>query len=90
MKILTLQEAERSTDLDIKLVTVRASRYRVFGSPERIPDGEMAIVDLRSKAQPEDFAQRFRVLDRHPIYSIMLVKKLGEPLEDNSDSTPKA
>lgn len=90
MKILTLQEAERSNDLDIKLVTVRASRYRVFGSPERIPDGEMAIVDLRRAVQPEDFAQRFRILDRHPMYSIMLVKKLAEPREDNSESTPPA
>jgi hypothetical protein len=76
MKILSLQDAERSHDLDVKLVTVRASRYRVFGSPERIPDGEMAIVDLRGKAQPEDFARQFRVLDRHPVYPIMLVKRL--------------
>jgi hypothetical protein len=84
MKILTLQEAERSNDLDIKLVTVRASRYRVFGSPERIPDGDMAIVDLRGKAQPDDFAQRFRVLDRHPMYPVMLVKRLEETSPEQS------
>ena len=78
MKILSLQAAERSSDLDVKMVAVRASRYRVFGSPERIPDGEMAIVDLRGTSQPEDFAQRFRVLERHPMYSIMLVKRIGE------------
>jgi hypothetical protein len=82
MKILSLQEAERSNDLDVKLVSVRASRYRVFGSPERIPDGQMAIVDLRGTSQPEDFAQKFRVLDRHPMYTIMLVKKLGELSEE--------
>jgi hypothetical protein len=82
MKILSLQEAERSNDLDVKLVSVRASRYRVFGSPERIPDGQMAIVDLRGTSQPEDFAQKFRVLDRHPMYTIMLVKKLGESSEE--------
>jgi hypothetical protein len=84
MKILTIQEAERSSDFDVKLVSVRASRYRVFGSPERIPDGEMAIIDLRGTNQPEDFAQKFRVLDRHPMYTIMLVKKLGESGEDKS------
>jgi hypothetical protein len=78
MKILSLQEAERSSDVDVKLVSVRASRYRVFGSPERIPDGEMAVVDLRGGAQPEDFAERFRVLDRHPMFAIMLVKRLSE------------
>jgi hypothetical protein len=78
MKILSLQQAERSTDLDIKLVSVRASRYRVFGSPERIPDGEMAVVDLRGVMQPEDFKEKFRVLDKHPMFAIMLVKKLGE------------
>ena len=78
MKILSLQEAERSNDLDVKLVSVRASRYRVFGSPERIPDGEMAVVDLRGAIQAEDFAERFRVLDKHPMFAIMLVKKLGE------------
>ena len=78
MKILSLQEAERSNDLDVKLVSVRASRYRVFGSPERIPDGEMAVVDLRGGSQGEDFAQKFRVLDKHPMFAIMLVKRLGE------------
>ena len=78
MKIFNLQAAERSADLDIKLVSVRASRYRVFGSPERIPDGEMAVVDLRGGIEPDDFKEKFRVLDKHPMYAIMLVKKLGE------------
>jgi hypothetical protein len=78
MKILSLQEAERSSDVDVKLTSVRASRYRVFGSPERIPDGEMAIVDLRGGSPPEDFAEKFRILDRHPMFAIMLVKRLAE------------
>ena len=76
MKVLSLQEAERSSDIDIKLVTVRSSRYRVFGSAERIPDGEMAVVDLRGTTQPADFAEKFKVLDRHPAQPIMLVRKL--------------
>ena len=76
MKVLTLPEAERASDIDIKLVTVRASRYRVFGSKERIPDGEIAVVDVRDGVQPEDFAERFQVLDRHPGKPIMLVRKL--------------
>ncbi|MBI3651970.1 MAG: hypothetical protein HY231_13200 [Acidobacteria bacterium] len=78
MKILTLQQAERASDLDVKLVTVRASRYRVFGSPERIPDGEMAVVDLRGDHAPDDFKEKYRVLDKHPMFAIMLVQKLGE------------
>jgi hypothetical protein len=78
MKIFTLQQAERSNDLDIKLVAVRASRYRVFGSPERIPDGEMAVVDLRGGNPPEDFKENYRVLDKHPMFAICLVKKLDE------------
>jgi len=77
MKLLTLPEAERSMDIDIKLTSVRASRYRVFGSPERIPDAQLAIVDLRDGAQPEDFETRFLVLDRHPAKPIMLVRRLA-------------
>lgn len=77
MKLLTLPEAERSMDIDIKLTSVRASRYRVFGSPERILDAQLAIVDLRDGAQPEDFETRFLVLDRHPAKPIMLVRRLA-------------
>ena len=76
MKLLSLPEAERSMDIDIKLTSVRASRYRVFGSSERIPDAQLAIVDLRDGAQPEDFETRFKVLDRHPGKAIMLVRRL--------------
>jgi hypothetical protein len=76
MKILSLQEAERSSDIDIKLTAVRASRYRVFGSPERIQDAELAIADLRDGVEPEDFATRFRPLERHPMKPIMLVRRL--------------
>ena len=41
MKLLSLPEAERSMDIDIKLTSVRASRYRLFGSPE----GERIVRD---------------------------------------------
>jgi len=78
MKLLSLQEAERSTDIDIKLTAVRSSRYRMFGSSERIPDAELAIADLRDGREPEDFASRFCVLDRHPMAAVMLVRKLDE------------
>jgi hypothetical protein len=76
MKLLSLQDAERSSDIDIKLVTVRASRYRVFGSSERIPDRELAVVDLRGAEEPADFRERFSVLDRHPMAAVLLVRKL--------------
>ena len=76
MKLLTLPEAERAMDIDIKLTSVRASRYRVFGSPERIPDAQLAVVDLRDGARPDDFEARFQVLDRHPGKPIMLVRRL--------------
>jgi hypothetical protein len=79
MKLLTLGEAERSTDLDIKMMSTRASRYRVFGSPERIQDAELCVADLRNSNEPEDFTQKYQVLDRHPMVSIVLVRKLSEP-----------
>lgn len=78
MKLLTLQEAERSSDIDIKLTAVRSSRYRVFGSSERISVGELAIVDLRDGVEPEDFATRFQILDRHPMVNVFLVRKLSQ------------
>ena len=77
MKLMSLPEAERSMDIDIKLTSVRASRYRVFGSSERIPVAELAVVDLRDGVQPDDFEARFQVLDRHPGKAIMLVRRLG-------------
>lgn len=77
MKLLSLPEAERASDLDIKMLAVRSSRYRVFGSTERIPVEELAVVDLRGAPEPADFAERFKVLERHPIAAIMLVRKLG-------------
>jgi hypothetical protein len=76
MKLLSLPEAEHSMDIDIKLTSVRASSYRMFGSSKRIPDAELAIVDLRDSAQPDDFEARFKVLDRHPGKAIMLVRRL--------------
>ena len=77
MKLLSLAEAERSNDIDIKLTAVRSSRYRLFGSSERITVADMAIADLRDGVEPEDFATRFQVLDRHPMAKILLVRKLG-------------
>ena len=77
MKLLSLPEAERASDIDIKMLAVRSSRYRVFGSTERIPVEELAVVDLRGAPEPADFAERFKVLERHPIAAIMLVRKLG-------------
>lgn len=77
MKLLSLKEAEQSGDMDIKMIAVRASRYRVFGTSERIPDGELAVADLRGAPEPADFAERFRVLDRHPMWAIVLVRKLN-------------
>ena len=77
MKLLSLPEAERASDIDIKMLAVRSSRYRMFGSTERIPVEELAVVDLRGAPEPADFAERFLVLERHPIAAIMLVRKLG-------------
>jgi hypothetical protein len=75
VKLLTLKQAEASSDVDVRLVTVRASRFRVFGSSERIPDGLLAVADLRDGAIPEDFEEQFQVLDRHPMKPVCLVKK---------------
>ena len=77
MKLLSLQEAERSADIDVKLVAVRSSRYRVFGSTERIQDSELGVVDLRDGATPADFESRFQVLERHPMAAVMLVRKIS-------------
>jgi hypothetical protein len=76
MKVLNLREAEGSKDIDIKMMATRSSRYRVFGSPERIQDAELAVVDLRDGDEPADFATRFTVLDRHPMKAVSLVRKL--------------
>ena len=77
MKLLSLQEAERSSDIDIKLTAVRSSRYRVFGSSERITVADLGIADLRDGVEPEDFATRFQVLDRHPMAKIYLVRRVS-------------
>jgi hypothetical protein len=76
MKVFTLQQAEASKDLDIKMMATRSSRYRVFGSSERIQGGEMAVVDLRDGVEPPDFATTFTVLDRHPLKPVCLVRRL--------------
>jgi hypothetical protein len=76
MKLLTLREAEASREIDIKMMATRSSRYRVFGSPERIPEAELAVADLRDGVEPPDFTDKFRVLDRHPMKAVCLVRRL--------------
>ena len=77
MKLLSLQDAEKSADIDIKLVAVRSSRYRVFGSTERIQGSELAVADLRDGVTPADFEKTFVVLERHPMVPVMLVKRIA-------------
>ena len=77
MRLFSLKEAEASSDIDVKLTAVRASRYRVFGSRERIQDSELAVADLRQGGEPADFSEKFQVLDRHPMAAIVLVRKIG-------------
>jgi hypothetical protein len=77
VKLLSLREAETSPDIDIKMMATRSSRYRVFGSSERIAESEMAVIDLRDGLEPADFASQFRILDRHPLKPLCLVRKLA-------------
>ena len=76
MKLVSLREAEASRDIDIKMMATRSSRYRVFGSSERIAEAEMAVADLRDGVEPADFASQFRILDRHPLKPLCLVRRL--------------
>ena len=76
MKVLSLREAEASRDIDIKMMATRSSRFRVFGTSERIELDAMAVVDLRDGDEPQDFAARFTVLDRHPMKAVCLVRKV--------------
>lgn len=75
MKVFSMREAEASRDIDIKMMATRSSRYRVFGTSERIQVDEMAVVDLRDGVEPPDFSARFTVLDRHPMKAVCLVRK---------------
>jgi hypothetical protein len=76
MKLLSLKEAQASADPDIKMLVVRSSRYRMFGSPERIPDAEIVILDMRDGKQDADFDKQFHTLDRHPFFPIVLARKM--------------
>lgn len=76
MKVFSLQEAEASRDIDIKMMATRSSRYRVFGTSERIQVDEMAVVDLRDGVEPPAFKAQFTVLDRHPMKAVCLVRKM--------------
>ena len=78
MKVLSLKEAEASRDIDIKMMATRSSRYRVFGTSERIELDEMAVVDLRDGVEPPEFGVQFTVLDRHPMKPVCLVRKVSE------------
>ncbi len=78
MRLLSIQEAERSPEIDIKMVAGRSSRYRLFGSSERIQVEDLAVADLRDQDKPEDFDGRFQILDRHPMLAILLVRKVGD------------
>lgn len=76
MKVLSLREAEASRDIDIKMMATRSSRFRVFGTSERLELDAMAVVDLRDGVEPPDFAAMFTVLDRHPMKAVCLVRKV--------------
>ena len=78
MKVFSLKEAEASRDIDIKMMATRSSRYRVFGTSERIELDEMAVVDLRDGVEPPEFGVQFTVLDRHPMKAVCLVRKVNE------------
>ena len=76
MKQFSLKEAEASRDIDIKMMATRSSRYRVFGTSERIHVEEMAVIDLRDGVEPPEFSTQFAVLERHPMKPVCLVRKI--------------
>jgi len=76
MLLIQLQDALKSSDIDIKMVAGRASRFRVFGSPDRVPDDRLLIADLRDGDDPSGLAEEYKVLDRHPMAAILLVRRL--------------
>jgi hypothetical protein len=76
MQLIQLHDALKSSDIDIKMVAGRASRFRVFGSPDRVPDEELLIADLRDGEDRSQLAEHYQVLDRHPMAAILLVRRL--------------
>jgi hypothetical protein len=58
------------------MVAGRASRFRVFGSPERVPDERLLIADLRDGADPSGLSEEYVILDRHPMAAIVLVRRV--------------
>ena len=76
MKLIGVQDALMSSDLDIKMVAGRASRFRVFGSPDRIADDRLLVADVRGSSEPADLTEHYQVLDRHPMAAILLVRRL--------------
>lgn len=78
MKVFSIREAEASRDIDIKMMATRSSRFRVFGTSERIQVEEMSVVDLRDGIEPPNFLEQFAVLDRHPMKAVCLVRKVRD------------
>jgi len=76
MKLIRLQDALNSPDIDIKMVAGRASRFRIFGSPDRIDDDKIMIADLRDGSDPADLGEQYQTLDRHPMTAILLLRRL--------------
>jgi len=76
MKLIRLQDGLSSPDIDIKMVAGRASRFRIFGSPDRIADDKIMIADLRDGSDPNDLGEQYEVLDRHPMAAILLLRQL--------------
>lgn len=76
MKLIRLQDALSSSDIDIKMVAGRASRFRIFGSPDRITDDRIMIADLRDGSDPADLSEEYEVLDRHPMAAILLLRRV--------------
>jgi hypothetical protein len=60
------------------MMATRSSRFRVFGTLERIDLDAMAVVDLRDGVEPPEFAAQFDVLERHPVKAVCLVRKLSD------------
>ena len=75
MRLINLQDALKSSDIDIKMVAGRASRFRVLGSPDRVPEDKLLIADLRDGSDLAELADQYQILDRHPMAAILLVRR---------------
>jgi len=75
MRLISLKEALKSPDIDVRMLAGRASRFRVFGSPDRIADEMLMVADLRDGSEPPDLDDQYQILDRHPMAAILLVRR---------------